>query len=238
VRYTTVLFDLDHTLLDSDASEAAAFDLTMRSVGIDPTAEVFAAYDRLNQALWRRVEAGELSANDVKVRRFEQLLHHLDAVGDPVEMGATFVGGLVDHGELYDGAARLLAGLAATCRLALVTNGIGAVQRGRLARLGLEGVFEVVSISGELGVSKPDRTIFDFTLDAMGIGDRRSVVMIGDNLASDIQGGINAGVDTIWFDADGAVVPDGTAPTHRASAFDAVADIVTRQRAVGHGDAG
>lgn len=224
--YTTVLFDLDHTLLDSHASEAAAFDVTMRSVGIDPTPGVFAVYDRLNQALWRKVEAGELSPNDVKVRRFEQLLEEVGVRADAVEMGATFVGGLADHGELYDGAAQLLGDLAVMCRLALVTNGIGSVQRGRLDRLGLDDAFEVVSISGELGFSKPGRAIFDHTLDAMGIADRRDVVMVGDNLASDVQGGINAGVDTVWFTPHDDVTPDHIEPTHRAAEFSVVAGIV------------
>lgn len=226
MRYTTVLFDLDHTLLDSHASEAAAFDATMRSVGIDPTPEIFDVYDRLNQALWRQVEAGELSPNEVKVRRFEQLLQNVGVDADPIEMGATFVGGLADHGEMYDGAAQLLIDLSGACRLALVTNGIGPVQRGRLSRLALDDVFEVVSISGELGLSKPGRAIFDHTLDAMGIGDRGSVVMVGDSLASDVQGGINAGVDTVWFNPQDAVGVDGIEPTHRAGELGAVADIV------------
>lgn len=225
-KYSCCLFDLDHTLLDSHASEAAAFDVTMRSVGIDPTPEVFAAYQGLNQALWRQVEAGELSPNDVKVLRFEQLLERVGARADPVEMGATFVGGLADHGELYDGASQLLADLAVSCRLALITNGIGQVQRGRLDRLGLADVFEVVSISGEMGTSKPGRAIFDATLDALGIDDRSSVVMIGDSLSSDIQGGINAGVDTIWFNPFDDVRADGVAPTHTISELSAVPGIV------------
>ena len=176
------------------------------------------------------VEAGELSPNDVKVRRFEQLLEEVGVRADPVEMGATFVGGLADHGELYDGAAQLLVEVAAMCRLALVTNGIGTVQRGRLDRLGLADVFEVVSISGEMGTSKPGRAIFDTTFDAMGIADRSSAVMIGDSLASDIQGGINAGVDTIWFNPPGAVSPATIVPTHEVAALESIAHLVTGLR--------
>lgn len=222
MRYTTVLFDLDHTLLDSDASAQAAFDTTMRSIDVEPTLEVFAVYDRLNQALWRRVEAGEISPNEVKVRRFEQLLGELGTGGDPVAMGATFVRALTDHGELFVGARELLDTVHGRVVMAMVTNGIGVVQRGRLDRLGIEKYFEVVSISGELGMSKPAPSILDHTLDALGITDRSSVVMIGDSLSSDIAGGANAGLDTIWYNPHGSVQQHSAAPTHEASTLDAV----------------
>lgn len=225
MRYPVVLFDLDHTLLDSDASEQAAFDVTLRSIGVDPTADVFGVYHRLNQALWRRVESGDIGPNEVKVRRFEQLLDVLGADGDPVEMGAMFVRGLTDHGDLYQGARQLLDSLDGQVRMGLVTNGIGAVQRGRIERLDLGAYFEVLSISGELGTSKPASMIFDHTLDGLGVTDRSTVVMVGDSLASDIAGGVNAGVDTIWFNRH-AERSNGLTPTFEVEQLDAIAGLV------------
>lgn len=210
--YTTVLFDLDHTLLDSAASEQAAFEQTMRSVGVEPSASIFAIYDRVNQALWRRVESGLLSPNDVKVQRFDQLLGELGVDGDAVAMGALFVQGLTDHGDLFAGARELLDALHGRVRMGMVTNGIGSTQRGRIDRLDLARYFDVVAISGELGISKPDPQIFDHTLAAMKVGDRSEVVMIGDSLPSDIAGASNAGIDSIWFNPAGAS-ENGIAPT-------------------------
>jgi len=221
-RYSTVLFDLDHTLLDSDASEQAAFDVTMRSVGVAPTPDVFAVYHGINQALWRRVEAGEVSPNDVKIRRFEQLLSELDVSGDPHDMGAMFVQGLTDNGDLYDGARTLLGSLSGRVRMGLVTNGIGPVQRGRIARLDIGGHFEAIVISGELHMSKPDPAIFDHVLAEMGVDDRSGVVMVGDSLGSDIAGATNAGIDSIWFDRHGNA--DAAGPTHSVTML---ADILT-----------
>lgn len=224
-KYPVVLFDLDHTLMDSDASAQAAFDLTMRSVDVEPTDDVFATYDRLNQALWRRVEAGEMSPNEVKVRRFEQLLDLLGADGDPEEMGAIFVQALTDHGDLFAGARALLDALEGSVRLAMITNGIGPVQRGRLDRLDIRRYFEAVSISGELAMSKPAAAIFDHTLMELGVTDRTSVVMVGDSLSSDIAGGINAGIDTIWFNQHGAERTN-SAPTHEAPSLDRVGELL------------
>jgi 2-haloacid dehalogenase len=223
-KYTTVLFDLDHTLLDSHASEQAAFAHTMRSVDVEPSPEVFTIYDRVNQALWRQVESGDLSPNDVKVQRFEQLLRELSADGDAAAMGAIFVQGLADHGELYAGVRELLDALHGRLRMGLVTNGIGPTQRGRIDRLELGRYFDAVSISGELGVSKPDPQIFDHTLATMQIEDRDDVVMVGDSLPSDIAGATNAGIDSIWFNPNG-VTGETAAPTHTVASIDELVDL-------------
>lgn len=230
MRYSTVLFDLDHTLFDTHASEAAAFDATMRSIGLDATPELFTTYDRLNQALWRRVESGELGPNDIKVHRFEQFLETVDVVADPMAMATTFVSALADHGDLYADASELLDELRGSCRLALVTNGIGSVQRGRLRRVGLDEGFAVVSISGELGMSKPRRAIFDHTLDSMGVDDRDDVVMVGDSLVSDIRGGVNAGIDTVWFNPHQQGNHTDVRPTHEISALADIPALVLGDR--------
>ncbi|MFK7918978.1 MAG: YjjG family noncanonical pyrimidine nucleotidase [Ilumatobacter sp.] len=217
-RYTTIFFDLDHTLLDSHASEQAAFAQTMQSIGVVASPSTFETYDRINQGLWRRVEAGELSPNDVKVLRFERMLTELGVDGDPVAMGATFVQGLAGNGELYRGALDVLDAVRAVARLAMITNGIGWVQRGRIERLGLGDYFEQISISGELGMSKPRRDIFDHTLTEMQLTDRSRVLMVGDNLGSDIAGAHNAGIDSAWFNPNGSVAGD-VVPTHTVSSL-------------------
>ena len=237
MSYRIVLFDLDHTLLDSDASLVGAFERTMTSVGVERPADLYGDFDRINQALWRRVEAHEISPNDVRVRRFEELNAELGIEADAESMADVFVDGLVECGELFDGARELLADLEGEHRLALVTNGIGRVQRGRLARLGLDDTFEAVVISGEVGTSKPGVEIFRLAFDQLGLdlddeGVRADSVMIGDNPGSDIAGGRAAGIDTILFDpADLAVAattgPDGsTTATHRVRTFDEIALLV------------
>ncbi len=227
LRYTTVLFDLDHTLFDSHASERAAFDATMKSIDVEPSPEVFDVYDALNQALWRKVEAGQLSPNDVKTRRFEQLLESLGVAGDPAAMGAEFVAGLTEHGELYPGALDVLKDLSGRAPLGLVTNGIGSVQRGRLDRLGIGHFFDTVAISGELGMSKPAPAIFDFAFEEMGIDVRTATVMVGDSLASDVAGAHAAGIASAWFNPHGSENETDIVPTHELAQLDELSTLVT-----------
>jgi 2-haloacid dehalogenase len=197
--YTTVLFDLDHTLLDSDTSEALAFELALHTIGVEDPAEHFAEYDRINRALWAAVERHELMPGQVRTTRFEQLIAAAGLDADPRALADTFAAGLGCHGELYPGALEMLDALAARSSLALVTNGLADVQRARIERLGIAQYFDAVVISAEIGASKPSTGIFDIAFDRLGSPAKGDALMVGDSLSSDIQGGVNYGIATCWY---------------------------------------
>jgi YjjG family noncanonical pyrimidine nucleotidase len=225
MRYTTILFDLDHTLLDSDASEVAAFDMTLRAAGVEDPARYFAPFEAINAVLWAAVEREELSPNEVRRLRFEQLVTATGLDADPVALADLYVAGLGANGDLYPGAVELLEAIAAHATLALVTNGIGEVQRARIARTGIEQYFDAIVISGEVGASKPGTAIFDLTFGLLGNPDRSTALMVGDNESSDIEGGIRYGIDTCWFAPDDAVA--SLAHAHRISDLPALMPIVS-----------
>lgn len=214
MRYTTLLFDLDHTLMDSAASEQAAFGRAMAVAGIADPLPYFDEYAAINRELWAAVERHEIGPNDVRVTRFERFIAHFGLSADPIEMADAFVAGLGGNGELYDGVQGVLEELAPVARLALVTNGIGQVQRARIARLGLENYFPTIAISGELGVSKPGVEIFEWVFGALQWPDKATSLMVGDSLSSDIQGGANFGIDTCWLNADDRAAPNNGIVTH------------------------
>jgi YjjG family noncanonical pyrimidine nucleotidase len=199
MRYTTLLFDLDHTLFDSDVAEAAAFDDTLRSVGARQPGDYFDTFVDINVGLWAKVETGELSPNEVRHLRFRQLIDATDLEADPDEMGNRYVWGLGNNGDLYPGTRAVIDSLAGSATLALITNGIGEVQRARIERLAIDHYFTSVVISGEVGEAKPGTEIFDIVFEQLGGPDKETALIIGDNLGSDIQGGINYGIDTCWF---------------------------------------
>jgi FMN phosphatase YigB (HAD superfamily) len=95
-----------------------------------------------------------------------------------------------------------------------MTNGFADVQHARIRRLGLEGVFDHVIISEEVGVAKPDPGVFDIAFERMGNPDKARVLMVGDSLSSDIVGGFHYGIDTCWFNPDGLANLTGNIPTY------------------------
>lgn len=99
-------------------------------------------------------------------------------------------------------AASLLNRLQNSYRLALLTNGEVGLQNEKLDLSGLRPFFDVVTISGEISIGKPDRQVFDLTLKRLGLSVE-SAVMVGDNLRTDIAGAVGVGMCAVWINRDG-----------------------------------
>ena len=218
--YQTLLFDFDHTLFDSDASEALAFVDTLHDFGVEDPNEHFAMYRRINNALWVAVERGTISPNDLRTERFAQLAVAIGLDAKPSDIADRYVVAMGASGELYPGAFAVLEQLAATSTLALVTNALSEVQRTRIARVGIGSFFDAVVISGEVGPSKPSPAIYDITFELLGHPAKESTLMIGDSLSSDIKGGTNFGIDTCWYNVHGKAASAADAVTHEISTLE------------------
>jgi YjjG family noncanonical pyrimidine nucleotidase len=201
VPYTALLLDLDHTLLDSDASETLAFEHALAGAGIPDPGRYLPTFARINRTLWARVERGEITPTHVRTARFEQLISTLGIDASAEALADAFASGLSTYGELYPGVREVLDALVAesAVSLALITNGLSEVQRARIDRLGLGRYFEAIAISSEVGRAKPAAEIFEIALAGLGSPAKRSALMVGDSLSSDMQGGRNAGIATCWY---------------------------------------
>ena len=69
-----VLFDLDYTLFDSEASEREALNMTLLDNGVSPTVEAITLYKAINKSLWEMLEREAIDLEYLRVNRFEQLL--------------------------------------------------------------------------------------------------------------------------------------------------------------------
>ena len=103
--------------------------------------------------------------------------------------------------------------LAPRCTLAIVTNGVARAQRGRFEGSPLAGLVSHLFISEELGAAKPDPAFFAAVLRALGGPDKSRVLMVGDNLATDVRGGLEAGLPTVWYNPRRLPNPTPWVPT-------------------------
>ncbi len=203
MKYKWLLFDADGTLFDYDRAEAFALRKTFEELELEFEARYAEVYRRINAQIWLDFEAGKITQQRLRTRRFELLF---DAVGiscDPVEFSRLYLGYLAQGTDLIDGAEDVLDSLSGRVGLLIVTNGIADVQRPRFARSSVGQHFSDVVISEEVGTAKPDPAFFEVAFARMGFPRKEDVLIVGDSLSSDIQGGLNYGIDTCWFNPQG-----------------------------------
>lgn len=198
-----VLFDLDDTLFDFHKAEKIALTKTLVHFGVDPTEETLALYSTINAAHWKRLELGEISREEVKVGRYRELFKTIGVECDPVKATAYYESMLAIGHYFMPGAPELLEELYGKYRLYIVSNGTAKVQEGRIGSSGIAKYMDGIFISQILGANKPDKQFFDICFAEIPDFSLSETVIIGDSLSSDIKGGINAGITTVWFNPKG-----------------------------------
>jgi len=200
--YTTVLFDIDHTLLDFEATERTAFRRLLEQQELQWTPERETRYKTLNQALWKALERGEVTREEVIHSRFVTFFAEEGRTVDGREVDETYRGYLAQGTELIPGATALLEQLVGNVTMYVVTNGISKTQRARLEGAGLTDFFEGIFVSEETGFQKPMAGFFDHVFARIPQFDPARTIIVGDSLSADIAGGNQAGIATCWFNPD------------------------------------
>ena len=152
------------------------------------------------------------------------------AAGDGAEMNRFYLEQLSTHPDLMGPEVLdVLRELSEVATLAVVTNGFQKVQTRRLAESGILNFMEDVFVSEKMDAEKPNRKIFDAALRALGVENREHVLMVGDGLSSDIQGGANAGLDTCWYNPNHAENPGKVVPTYEIADLKELYPLVMEQ---------
>jgi putative hydrolase of the HAD superfamily len=200
MKYEVILFDADDTLFDFKKSEKEAFKNTMLEFNIEYNENHhLKIYHEINTAIWKEFENGLITQERLKVERFKRLSDALMAEFDENEFAKTYIRHLANGSFLFEGSIDLVISLHKEYKLSIVTNGLKDVQNKRIRQSIISKYFENVVISEEAKVSKPDPKIFEYALNNIKYTDKSKVLMVGDSLTSDIQGGINSGIDTCWY---------------------------------------
>ena len=213
--YEWILFDADETLFHFDAF--SGLQLMFTQFGVDFSQQDYQKYQTINKPLWTDYQNGVISAQQLQHKRFDLWSDKLKIT--PTHLNSAFMMAMAEICAPIDGAVNLLNTLKGRAKLGIITNGFVELQQVRLERTGLREHFELLVISEEVGVAKPHRDIFEHALTIMGRPQRDNVLMVGDNPDSDILGGINAGLDTCWFNRENKPIPDGIIPKYQVSSL-------------------
>ncbi|MBE6051567.1 MAG: noncanonical pyrimidine nucleotidase, YjjG family [Clostridium sp.] len=220
MNYKVILFDADDTLFDFQKSEKKAFEKSMKEFCNDYDENFhFATYKEINTAIWKEFENGLITQSNLKVERFKRLGVKLNIVFDEEIFAASYMNHLGSCSYLLEGADELVKDLSKQYTLAIITNGLTKVQERRIKQSEIATFFKNIVISEELGIAKPNAEIFEHALTNLGDFKKEEVLMVGDSLNSDIRGGINANIDTCWFNPNNLENKTNVKPTYQVANF-------------------
>jgi 2-haloacid dehalogenase len=201
--YTWLLFDADDTLFDYSRAETSALQGTFEELGMAFEPEFLNIYKRYNQQVWQEFERGHITTLELRIKRFRLLFTEIGVPSNVRNFSVRYLKNHARSSHLFEDVIEILQVLSSRYHLALVTNGLSEVQRPRLERSAIRPFIEKIFISEEIGVAKPETGFFDAVFREIGHPARSQVLIIGDSLSSDMQGGINYGIDTCWFNPGG-----------------------------------
>ena len=197
--YKTILFDADETLLDFSAAQYDALTNLFQMHGHVINDSIRDKYNALNISLWQAYEKGEMSRDEVLNTRFQLLFHQLGYEVDGELYEKEYHLELNKGHQVIPGALQLIEALKNTHNLYIVTNGVADTQYDRLTASGLLPYFKEIFVSEVVGYQKPKIEFFQYVFDRISDFNKEQTIIIGDSLSSDMQGGINAGIDTCWY---------------------------------------
>ena len=209
MRYDTILFDADGTLFDFDRAEETAFRLLLEKYSIPYSSGTYDIYRRINREKWRQLEEGTITKDRLVRERFSEFFREIGATeADPAVCNAFYLDALADSSHLLDGAFEVCQELARTHTLAIVTNGVERTQMRRINASPILPFIKDIFVSERVGAAKPDTAYFDYVFAAMGLTDKKRVIIVGDSPGSDILGGNRYGIDTCYYSPSGQA-PEG-----------------------------
>ena len=208
-HYPWLFFDADGTLFDYNRAEETAFRKAFELLKFQFEDSYLHTYQTINGELWKALERHEITPAVLRLRRFELLLEALQLTGSADDLNIAYVEQLGLCTDLIEGAYEVLQTMAAVSRIAIVTNGLEAVQRSRLMHSTIHPFITELIISEEVGAAKPHPAFFDAAFARTGHPHKEDVLIIGDSLTSDIQGGVDYGIDTCWYNSTSEPRPNG-----------------------------
>lgn len=209
-----IFFDLDHTIWDFDRNaKETLLELyevhQLKTLGLHSADEFIERYTENNHQLWAKYHLGEINKETLRAERFRKTFLEMGVKPDlvPHQFEDDYVNTSPTKTNLFEGAEQVLAYLQQKYTLHIISNGFKETTLTKMRVSGLNPYFTNIIISEDVGVNKPNPTIFQYALDKAGAQKEESI-MIGDSLEADIRGAQDFGIKAIFFNPLNITQPD------------------------------
>lgn len=200
-----MIFDLDHTLWDYDKNCAEALQelyevKNLKEKGVESFDHLLEVFMEMNMQMWDQYDLGIIQRDVIRYQRFHRILLALgvDDYNLSLEMSSEYVALSPTKKNLLPNAKVVLDYLKEKYNMLIITNGFDDIQATKLASSGISNYFDSVITSETAGHKKPAKEIFDYAMKTKCY-QPDDVIMIGDNLNTDIKGAHNASIDSVYF---------------------------------------
>ncbi|MBO7259708.1 MAG: YjjG family noncanonical pyrimidine nucleotidase [Paludibacteraceae bacterium] len=202
--YSVVFIDWDDTLWDFHANAYIAMEKAYDKYDLQRYFHSFQhfynLYEGRNRELWAEYAQGNITKDNLQRERFQYPFRMVNQEDDDLagQVGNDFLELTIQQNKLITGAKELMAYLAQKYPIIVLSNGFKEVQYRKIATSGLQEYITHVVLSEEVGVQKPNKLIFEYALKLIN-KKASEVMMIGDNMETDIMGAAEIGMDTIYL---------------------------------------
>ena len=236
-KYDYLIFDADHTLVDFDRDERAAFARTFAHFGAPYTEEDLSRARALSDIVWDEQGLNNVHEEGVRRTYHEKYMGHLPVlfgrikeafrVNAPAEeLAAWFLDELNAPSAVLGEALAVFTRLSERYETCIATNGLTVMQTARLKEFLPHAA--AVFISQEVGSVKPDKAFFTGMLSRLNASPSRCL-FVGDSLSSDVAGCATVGMDCLWFNRSRRALPPGYAPVGQIARIEEVEDFLRQK---------
>lgn len=225
MKYSTIFFDLDDTILDTQQNSKDAISEIYTDYKYDnyfPTFDDFyTRYQSVNLHLWDLYEQNLIGKDHLMSERFSKTLEgYTDITKEQsLDINQDFMGRVSSRKNIINGAKEILDYLQPRYNMYVLSNGFQEVQDKKIHNAGVGHYFKKVILSDQVGKNKPHPIIFDYALQQAGVS-KGDCIMIGDNINTDIIGAKNSGMDQVWFNPKKVADSNGISPSYTIESLD------------------
>lgn len=204
MKFDLILFDIDGTLLDFDLAERNALADTLKEYNFICNDEILNRYHEVNIFYWKQLEKGLIDKKQLAYKRYEQLFLEYGIKTDINTFNFKYRDRLKEGAYLLNNAMEICQELHGNkIKLGVASNGGNDIQIRRIKKIGLDKYLDYMFVSEEIGYNKPHKEYFEHIFQKIESVPKEKIMIVGDSLTADIQGGKNAGIITCWYNPNG-----------------------------------